>query len=269
MSEVIRDLSSKELIPALESNLAGFWSAYGRVSGCTLHSTPEVVWFYTGMRVELFNGVVLARLKSDDVKGVVDSLQSKLNEQGTPALWWLGPASTPANLGKLLEGYGLQAAGGVPGMAADLAGMSDTPKGIQNFEIQKVTNPEMQAAWGRIAAIGSGFPHLSARMAQLEASLSDPVYRAQPRYIGFLDGAPVATSAMVLESGVAGIYAVATIPEARRKGIGETMTLVPLLEARQNGYQVGILQASPMGYPIYKRLGFKDICKFDIYLQSG
>jgi len=105
-------------------------------------------------------------------------------------------------------------------------------------------------------------------MAQLEAALSDPQYKAQHRYIGFLAGIPVATSAMVLDSGVAGIYAVATIPQARRKGIGEIMTLIPLLEARQMGYRVGILQASSMGYPIYKRIGFHDVCNFQLYLQS-
>lgn len=59
-----------------------------------------------------------------------------------------------------------------------------------------------------------------------------------------------------------------TLAEARRKGIGEIMTVMPLLEVPQIGYRVGILQASSMGYSIYKRMGFKDVCKFNIYLQS-
>jgi predicted acetyltransferase len=71
-----------------------------------------------------------------------------------------------------------------------------------------------------------------------------------------------------LDSGVAGIYAVATIPEARGRGIGTIMTVMPLLEARQIGYRVGILQASSMGYSIYKKIGFKDVCKYRLYLQS-
>jgi ribosomal protein S18 acetylase RimI-like enzyme len=269
MQKIISDTSSDELLTALESNMAAFWSAYGRGNGCTLQSTSDVVWFYTGIHVALFNGVISAKMKYDDVKATVDSLQSKIDERGAPALWWLGPQSTPENLGALLEQHGLQRAGETPGMAADLAMVNSMTKVIENFMIEKVSNVEMQALWARIAAIGTGFSDTATtEMAQLEATLTDSQYKTQHRYIGFLDGAPVATSAMVLDSGVAGIYAVATIPEARRKGIGEIMTVMPLLEARQIGYRVGILQASSMGYPIYKRIGFKDVCKFNIYLQS-
>lgn len=268
MQEIINNISSDKLITALESNMTAFWSAYGRGNGCTLHSTPNVVWFYTGLAVALFNGVVSAKLKLDEVKLIVENLQSKLDERGAPALWWLGPSSTPGNLGVLLEQHGLHPAGEVPGMAGELAVMNPTPKTIENFIIQKASNIEMQALWGRIAAIGSEFPDSATEMAQLEASLTDSQYKVQHRYIGFWDGVPVASSAMVLDSGVAGIYAVATIPEARRKGIGRLMTEFPLFEARQAGYRVGILQASSMGYPIYKKMGFKDVCKFSIYSQS-
>jgi predicted GNAT family acetyltransferase len=268
MEDFIDGMASDKLITALESNMAAFWSAYGRGNGCTLHSTPNVVWFYTGIQVALFNGVIFAKMKSEEVKPIVDSLQSKINECGAPALWWLGPHSTPVNLGALLEQYGLQSTGETPGMATDLAAVNSAPKTIDNFRIEKVSNAEMQALWGRTAAIGTGFSDAAtAQMAQLEFTLTEPQYKSQHRYIGFLDGNPVATSALVLDSGLAGIYAVATVPEARRKGIGEIMTVVPLLEARQMGYRVGILQASSMGYPIYKRIGFQDVCKFQIYLQ--
>jgi predicted acetyltransferase len=79
----------------------------------------------------------------------------------------------------------------------------------------------------------------------------------------------VATSALVLDSGVAGIYAVATIPEARGKGIGRIMTVLPLVEAKQLGFRLGILQASSMGYSLYKKIGFREVFKYKLYLHSN
>jgi GNAT superfamily N-acetyltransferase len=154
-------------------------------------------------------------------------------------------------------------------MALDLNRLTDRPDGLTGFSIQKVANQEMQTLWAHVAGAGTGFPEAATQaLERLEATLSDPQYRAQHRYVGYLEGTPVATSALVLDSGVAGIYAVATLPEAGRQGIGRMMTLFPLLEARQLGYRVGVLQASSMGYPVYAKMGFKDVCSFKLYLQS-
>ena len=51
MSNMLKDTSSGELLAALNSNMVAYWSAYGRAAGSTLHATPEVVWFYTGIQV--------------------------------------------------------------------------------------------------------------------------------------------------------------------------------------------------------------------------
>ena len=269
MSNMIEDTSSDELLAALEFNMVAFWSAYGRATGSTLQVTASVVWFYTGIQVPLFNGVLSARLKPHDVKATFDSLQAKITERGAPALWWIGPQSKPDNIGSLLEQFGLQPAGEVPGMAFDLAMMGDRPETISDFTIEQVDGAERQALWARIVGAGTGFPDAAIdALVRIETTLSDPQYKAQQRYIGFLNGIPVATSALVLDSGVAGIYAVATLPEARHKGIGRLMTVVPLLEARQMGYRVGILQASSMVYRIYEKIGFRDVCKYRLYLQS-
>jgi predicted acetyltransferase len=68
---------------------------------------------------------------------------------------------------------------------------------------------------------------------------------------------------------VAGIYCVATTPEARGKGIGAEMTLVPLLEARAMGYKIGILQSSKMGEGVYRRLGFGEYGRLASYVMAG
>ena len=44
------------------------------------------------------------------------------------------------------------------------------------------------------------------------------------------------------------------------------MTRIPLLDALAEGYKVGTLQASEMGYPVYKKLGFETVCGLELYL---
>jgi ribosomal protein S18 acetylase RimI-like enzyme len=267
---MIESTASPKLLFAMDANMVAFWSAYGRGNGCTLRQAGDAVWFYTGVPHPLFNGVPSAIFDANDVQATIDDLQARIDAQGAPALWWLGPATRPDDLALTLEGHGLVPAGEAPGMALDLDSMNDRLPEIEGFSVKKVGDEMQQALWARVAAIGTGFPdNAIAAMEKVEATLGDPAYKAQHRYLGYLDGKPVASAALVLESGVAGVYAIATIPEARQRGIGRYMTLLPLLEARQQGYHVAILQASSMGYSVYKKLGFKDICNYRLFMQTS
>jgi len=84
-------------------------------------------------------------------------------------------------------------------------------------------------------------------------------------YLARLHGEPVATAALTLAAGVAGLFAVATIEAARGRGIGTAVTMAPLLDARARGYCVGVLQASEMGYPVYARMGFTEQFRYHLY----
>jgi GNAT superfamily N-acetyltransferase len=86
------------------------------------------------------------------------------------------------------------------------------------------------------------------------------------RYVAYLDGQPVAKSALFLADGVAGVYDVATVPHARRRGLGAAMTLAPLRYARELGYRIAVLQSSPMAVDLYPRLGFQQVCTLSVYL---
>lgn len=266
---MLLDISSEELLPALESNMVAFWLTYGRGPGGIAVRDPGLAWFYTGIPSPLFNGVLSVRLDHGDIEEVIDQLKARITAHGAPALWWIGPLSKPDDIGELLRHHGIVPAGEVPGMAVDLARLETRREPIPNFSIRRVEDAPMRALWARTAAVGTGFTEeVSDAMVAIENAIADPEYDAQHRYIGFLEGRPVATSAMVLHAGVAGIYAVATLAVARLKGIGTEMTALPLLEAQASGYRVGILQASSAGHAIYRGLGFDDVSKYVLYLQS-
>ena len=269
MNSRIADLVEGDLTSALDANLRAFWSLYGRAPGNTLISTTEVTWFYTGIQVPLFNGVLAPHLSPDGVAATLTALQSRVDAQRAPALWWLGPDAAPHDLERRLTQHGLQPAGDVPGMAVDLGRLDAHGAAPPDATITKVTTIEMRAVWAHIAGAGSGFsPEATDALVRLETSVGEADYQTQQRYIGYWRGTPVSVSAMVVAAGVAGIYAVATLPEARRRGLGRWMTVAPLLEARQAGCRVGVLQASPMGYPVYQALGFVDVVPYRLWLQT-
>jgi len=250
--------------------MTAFWAAYGRAPQCFLDADAGTVWFYTGIDSPLFNGVVSIDTDDVGVASIHAALSGKIAVQRAPALWWVCPDSRPGNVAEQLLRLGLGKAGSVPAMAVDLATLAERLPPVERLSIRRVGGADDQRLWGRIAAEGTGFSTGAAeRFGELERSMRDAGYLAQRRYVGFLDGVPVASSALVLDSGVAGIYAVATLESARRQGIGSAMTLAPLLESRAEGYRVGILQASSKGHPIYTRMGFQDLYAFDLYIQTA
>jgi len=88
-------------------------------------------------------------------------------------------------------------------------------------------------------------------------------------YVGLVEGELVTSSTLVLGAGLTGLYNVATVPEARRQGIGSAITLAPLREARAPGYRIGTLNSSQMAVGLYRRLGFQEYCKICYCLWTG
>jgi GNAT superfamily N-acetyltransferase len=61
------------------------------------------------------------------------------------------------------------------------------------------------------------------------------------------------------------VYHVATVPEARRRGLGSALTLAAARSARELGYRAGVLVSSSEGFGVYHRLGFRECCHADAY----
>lgn len=267
MDVIIENIGSPDLLPALEANMAEFWKNYGRAPGRDLYESQDLTRVITGLPFALMNGVYRAHLTPETLEPALAATLAALETWQVPLLWWVGPTAQPADLGAYLEDRGFVRAGDTPGMAVDLMELPEDRPLPPDLRIESVEDEQTLETWARVAAIGTGFPEsIQQEFVELELGVGfDRGSRAR-RYLGYQAGVPVASSTMVLHAGVAGIYAVATLPSARRQGIGAAMTLRPLLEARANGYRIGTLQSSELGYPVYRRLGFRDVCRFALYL---
>jgi ribosomal protein S18 acetylase RimI-like enzyme len=80
-------------------------------------------------------------------------------------------------------------------------------------------------------------------------------------FVGYLSGEPVATSMLATTSSVqvAGIYSVATRPAFRGRGFGTALTRAALLAAEARGYDLAVLEPSPIGAAMYRRMGFEPL----------
>lgn len=271
MDTMVQDLSATAVVPALEANMAAFWAGYGRAPGAELHEGDDLLRVITGASEALFNGVFRARLSPDAVDGAIGKTLARVASRRVPMFWWVGPSTRPVDLGAHLERCGFTHAGNSPAMAMALHTLPEQLSRIPGLVVKPVEDLDELRRWARVAAIGTGFPErFHDELVELEVGVGlGPRGRLYARYVGYQDGEAVGTSALLLHAGVAGIFAVATIPRARGRGIGTALTLGPLLEARRRGYRVGTLQATPMGFPVYRRLGFREVCSpIEMYLWS-
>jgi GNAT superfamily N-acetyltransferase len=68
-------------------------------------------------------------------------------------------------------------------------------------------------------------------------------------------------------SGIACLFNVTTLKNDRGKGVGKALSLAAMISAKELGYRYMVLQASDMGSPIYKKLGFIPIPSYKMFVK--
>jgi len=81
-------------------------------------------------------------------------------------------------------------------------------------------------------------------------------------FLASLDGERVGISTAVLTRPSGGIYSVATLEPARRRGVGSAVTWAAVDAIRDWGCSAAVLQSSEMGYPVYRAMGFEQVTRY-------
>lgn len=229
--------------------------------GPDVEQTPAYCRIVTGAQHPLGNFAVV----SDQTDAAaLDAAIAPLLELTVPTAAILtGPESPDA--AARLDSAEYVLAESMPAMAVDLDAVAPAPL-PQGCAFHEIEGTETDA-WNEALAAGYELPPAVAERFGPGAVPRDR-RDLELRYFTVRAGEMiVATSTLMLEGGLAGIYCVSTRPEHRGRGLGAAATAEPLRIARDLGYRTGILQSSAMGEPVYRRLGFSSHGAMPLYVR--
>ena len=267
---VIAGFPENIVLRALEHNLWEFWSWFGRGPDCVLHDEGDALWFETPIPTLPYNMILRFAVASDtDIR--IDSIIDHYRRRRVAFLWIIHPSSMPKDLGDRLSKRGLVEIEVCSGMAANLTNMPQLQSAPEGFEIRELDNETAAnylvdfAAW-RWLVPEEAKSHLRVYAQVLRIGRPSPILRCWMVWRGEL---PVSKAALYCGAGAAGIYAVATRPQARGQGLAGTVTLEALRAAREKGYQLAVLHSTPMAENLYAKLGFCQVAPFRIFASEA
>ncbi len=261
MSDILTDLTPAAVIYAAKRNLYDFFGYLRHWEACEFYETPVLQRWWTPVPYPWFNGALSLQALNGDAPSMIRETLAYFKAKGNQVVtWWLPPELERSAWADQLQRNGLNYTADTPGMAADLGQLNQDLPYPTGLEIQVVADADGIAEWASVFVEGYGLP-VDWESGMLGMMLALGLGDAIRCYLARLEGENVAASCVFYSAGAAGIYCVATRRDWRGRGIGAAVTLQPLLDARHKGYRLGVLQSSEMGYSVYERMGFREVCK--------
>jgi GNAT superfamily N-acetyltransferase len=269
-SHLLQQATDAEAVQAIEENLIAFITYCSCVPGAQTSHNADHIAALTGIPQPSLNVIMRTRMCTQHISERIAAAMAPFKERQMPMLWWIFPDTQPTDLGFYLKQNNLHFNGTEPGMVLELSQLPATLSLAENFCVEEVESQDALEEWIQVSsnAFGGEAVTLDSDYGRFEQCLGWGQHLPYRRFLGRLNGEAVATSSLFMGAGVAGLYSVGTLPQARGQGIGSAISLAPLLVARSLGYNISILQSSPAGYSIYRKIGFHECCQLQTYLWA-
>lgn len=252
----------------VEQNLFDFFADAGP-SIFDTHAEPDVFWYTSDVDFPLFNGALDARFRVGDAVRRTHQVLDLLMDHGRPFMWWLTPSTRAPEIEAALLERGLVAEGPNIGMYVDLTGHpalgEPLPAGVT---VAPVAPDEMD---DMALAVLDGFGMPRDLLAPVRRFLSAEGSGTTRTFnlVAKVDGETVGGGSLVAVGGTAGLYNIAVREHARCRGVGRAITLSLMRLGVEQGCHESILHATPMGLPVYTRLGFSPVGEIVQYVWTG
>lgn len=248
----LEQLSQRALI--VERNWCAAWASLGAVRAepaTIVDDQPEMLRVYTPGAPETLLNIVMRYASAEIVsERQVEEVIAPYREHRLPFQWWLTRGVEPAGLRARLDALGMETWGGATMMYLPLEGWSPripAPPAEATFH-RALNDDEALAAVDIICNV-----FYIPRTPMLRWTTLNPAFDL---WVAWLGARPVAAMATLLDHDTVGVYHVATVAGARRRGLAGNLLLLALGEARTHGARWATLTATPEARALYESLGF-------------
>jgi predicted GNAT family acetyltransferase/ABC-type transporter Mla MlaB component len=249
---------------AIESNLSDFNRTVARLSNRSVFSDKHISWVNCAPS-PWPNAIFDANFRIENVDENILFVKGQIDRRVAPKIWITGPSMHPQNLDERLLACGFLKRSEWSGMALEFAKLKIDFHQPPGLDIQIVTDEKDLKKWAGVVStalfgcpesVGTSFYELMTTVLHCDKVTM---------FVGYYQNQPAASSTLFVSNDIAGIYHVATMPAFRKKGIGRSITLAPLIQAREMGARFAVLQATSLGKSVYSSLGFIEYCTMGIF----
>lgn len=252
--------TDQDLLGAADRNFIGSYLKLVEHSpGGETREFGSVTAFATGLPIGIFNGCIVAgAAASDDL----DAALAWIAGLDVPHRLWIHEELT-GRLARVARRHGMVPESWLmPQMV--LRPVPDTPSSAPAVTVRAVSDaPQLDEFRGIFVA--DGMSDGVARRLFSASFAADPDVQL---VVASLDGRPVGTSLALRTGDVSGVYAVGTLPDARRRGVGTAATWAAIAAGSTWGCDAIVLQSSEMGLPMYRAMGFRTVVRFAVFRPS-
>ena len=247
-------------------NLEAWYAAQADVPGVEVHRDPDITWMLSN-GTTWANSATSVRFDAKTMRKRLDQIFKLYAQHGRGIGFWVDDDATPADLTDHFKRLGLRCKKRFPGMWCDLTKLPAiaAPEGIR---IVRTPHHSMYLRhphpyFGPITT--SIRRHELNRLAHLAAQWPDNFFD----FVALAAGnRPVGACSMFLSEASAGFYDVGVLETERGRGIGSAMMAQALRFAHDRGQTQAVLLASGMGYGMYQRGGFHEVCNIAYWYRS-
>jgi GNAT superfamily N-acetyltransferase len=251
--------SGPELVDAANLSLVGSYrTLVGHCPGGEIREVDGVFAFATGLTLSVFNGCIAVGPTS---ASEFEAALAWIGERGLPYRVWIDEERAPDLSGVALARGLDRDPVPYPGMV--LHPVPNAPAPSPGVTVISVTRADLPEHLG--VRVESGIS------LDLARRLFPPSFAADPDvqlFTARLDGRPVGGAVAIRSGDVAGVYAVGTLPGARRRGVGTAATWAAVTAGRAWGCDTVVLQSSEMGYPMYSAMGFRTVVPYATFKSA-